>query len=270
MEDKNEKINTALAAVFNGFLDLLDDPQIVDAVVAKIASRIEAQGTGAPTSEIVACPFTALSIECSRRLKKESAEEGSAALNSLNNPYLLGFMKISHAVTSTLDYQEILKNIVKEVTAIFGAKGCSLQLLDKSGKKLERVADFGLSEQYVQKGPLDKEESVAGASSGAPFQIYDAQTDPRVQYPLAAAHEGIGSMLFLPVKIRDNVIGGLRIFTTEKRKFHDAEISYGLAVAEQCGIAIQNALRYTEGEEKYKSLREEVSSWLEYCAYKPS
>lgn len=186
-----------------------------------------------------------------------------------SNPFLRGFMQISRAVTSTLKYQEVLNTIVKQVTDVFNAKGCTLLLLNQDKTGLDQVAAYGLSKKYLEKGPVDVKKSIAETVSGTPQQIYDTQDDPRVQYPAEAAEEGIGSILAIPIKIRDRILGSLRIFTEQKRKFYNEEVDYAMAVAEQCGIAIENAIMYSKGQEKYKSLLSEVHNWIEYCAYKP-
>lgn len=277
MEKKtNPQVQKALTLVLQGLLESLSDPQLADLVLDRLAKKVQQDGCCPlnikDVTDLEACPFTALSLECFHRqafVAGEIDEDSVAMLRLFKNPYLQGFMNISRAVTSTLEYRKVLQIIVEEVTKIFQAKGCTLLLLDKEKSRLDQAAAYGLSEKYLEKGPVDAARSIAETASGTPVQIYDVQNDPRVQYPAEAAMEGIGSILAVPIVIRDRVIGSLRIFTENKRRFHRYEVEYALAVAEQCGIAIENAIMYSKGKEKYRSLLSEVHNWIEYCAYRP-
>ncbi|HET6516463.1 MAG TPA: GAF domain-containing protein, partial [Thermodesulfovibrionales bacterium] len=99
----------------------------------------------------------------------------------------------------------------------------------------------GLSETYLNKGPVDAERSVADALDGRPVTIYDVTTDPRIVYKEEAKKEGIGSMLVVPMIFRGTVIGVMRILTKKKRIFHEDEIEFATALAEQAAIAIEYA-----------------------------
>ncbi|MBC7357128.1 MAG: GAF domain-containing protein [Desulfacinum sp.] len=278
MEERKSKpqVQKALILVLQGLLDSLSEPQVAERVVDRLAKKVQEDGccplNVQDVSDLEACPFTALSLECFQRqafVAEDIDEESVGMLRLFKNPYLQGFMNISRTVTSTLEYRKVLQVIVEEVTKIFQAKGCTLLLLDKDKARLDQAAAYGLSEKYLEKGPLDAEKSIAETTSGTPVQIYDVQNDPRVQYPAEAALEGIGSILAVPIVIRDRVIGSMRIFTERKRRFHKYEVEYAMAVAEQCGIAIENAIMYSKGKEKYRSLLSEVHNWIEYCAYRP-
>jgi transcriptional regulator with GAF, ATPase, and Fis domain len=276
MTKNDTQLNKALTMILDGFRDSLSNPEVVETVIKEMAAKVQSEGCCplhlSDISDLQSCPLTVLSLECYRRqgaVSEDVTEENLGLLRLFNNPYLQGFMKISRTVTSTLDYTKVLGAVVKEVAAVFEAKGCTLLLLNKDKTQLEGVAAYGLSRKYLEKGPVDAQRSMAETMAGEPQQIYDVQNDPRVQYPVEAAEEGIGSILAVPIKIFDRVIGNLRIFTEQKRKFHMYEVEYAMAVAEQCGIAIENALMYSKGQEKYKSLLSEVHNWMEYCTYVP-
>lgn len=274
--NETSQITKALQMVLQGLLDTISNPEMTELIVQNLSKKVQADGccplNVTDIGDLEACPFTALSLECFKRqafLAEQIDEESVAMLRLLKNPYIQGFMNISRAVTSTLEYRTVLQVVVEEVSKIFQAKGCTLLLLDREKTRLDQVAAFGLSEKYLEKGPLDAEKSIAETETGTPVQIHDVETDPRVQYPAEAVLEGIGSILAVPIVIRERVIGSMRIFTAPKRHFHKYEVDYALAVAEQCGIAIENALMYSKGKEKYRSLLSEVHNWIEYCAYSP-
>ena len=84
----------------------------------------------------------------------------------------------------------------------------------------------------------------SGLHPGRGVVIIDAKTDLHSLYHQAAAEEGIGSVLAVPISVKDEVIGMLRLLSTEVRAFSGADINFAMAVAEQGGLAIQRAMDY--------------------------
>ncbi|HYQ48755.1 MAG TPA: GAF domain-containing protein, partial [Thermodesulfovibrionales bacterium] len=77
-----------------------------------------------------------------------------------------------------------------------------------------------------------------------PVAIYDVMTDERITYKKETEQEGIKSVLTLPITAHGKVIGVLRLLTNSHRTFSQDEIDFTVALAEQCGIAIENARMY--------------------------
>ncbi len=155
--------------------------------------------------------------------------------------YLKTIQEVSRAISSTPNVGEVLDMIVKKIPHIMNTKAATIRLLDAAGKKLELVASFGLSERYLSRGSIDAEESISVALEGRPLAIYDVTTDPRISYREAAKEEGIKSMLVVPIVVQGRIIGIMRLLTGEYRPFRQDEIEFAVALAEQGGIAIENA-----------------------------
>jgi GAF domain-containing protein len=123
-------------------------------------------------------------------------------------------------------------------------KACTVRLIESSKGKLELKAAYGLSETYLQRGPLDDEMATYFILKGEPVVIPDATSDIHTLYHQEAATEGVGSILAVPISIQEETIGMLRLLTAEQRFFSDHDINFAMAVAEQSGVAIQNAIDY--------------------------
>jgi GAF domain-containing protein len=160
--------------------------------------------------------------------------------------YLQLLLDVTRAVTSNLNLDEVFDLIVRKVPEVVGVDAATLRLLDPSGKKLVLQAAAGLSAAYLSRGPVDAEESVLEALAGTPIAVFDAASDPRIHYHDAAREEGINSILVAPVAIRGKVAGILRLLSRTPRAFEPQEIDFVGALAEQCGIAIENARAYQE------------------------
>jgi signal transduction protein with GAF and PtsI domain len=155
--------------------------------------------------------------------------------------YLTVLQEIAKAVSSMLSLQEVMDLTVRSTANAMSTDAATIRLLDPARRRLELVASYGLSETYLNKGPVDAERSVADALDGRPVTIYDVTTDPRIVYKEEAKKEGIGSMLVVPMIFRGTVIGVMRILTKKKRIFHEDEIEFATALAEQAAIAIEYA-----------------------------
>jgi GAF domain-containing protein len=166
--------------------------------------------------------------------------------------YLRLFQEVSKAVSSTSDIDEVFQMIVKKISEAMKVKAVTIRLVDIKTGELYLAASYGLSKEYLAKGPVDKEINIMEALNERPVAIYDASTDERVIYREEAKRENIKSMLVVPIKVKDKIIGVLRLLTNICREFTITDINFATALAEQCGIAIVNAQMF---EKKYKEIQ---------------
>ena len=151
---------------------------------------------------------------------------------------------ISALVNSTLDIDSVLNAIVERLPRIMGFKACTIRLLRPQTNQLELVASHGISEEYLLRGQVEGERNIAIALGGAPVSIYDVSRDGRVQYKEHMEKEGIKSLLAIPLKVKGEVIGIIRILSDVHHCFTSSEINFAVTVAEISGTAIQNAKTY--------------------------
>ncbi len=168
--------------------------------------------------------------------------------------YFDSFREVVKAVNSTLDRQEVLDLLVNNVTQVMDLKASAIRLLDPRKRTLELVASHGLSKKYLNKGPVDADQSIADAMEGKTISVYNVIEDPRAQYPKQAQEEGIASIVSAPLRIKGGVIGVMRLYTTEPREFSREEINSTEALAEMGAIAIENARMYEKIKRDYETL----------------
>lgn len=155
--------------------------------------------------------------------------------------YFQVFHEVTRAVLSVLDVETVLHLITKGIVSSLDTKASALMLLSEKTHQLELVASHGLSQKYLGKGPLYADRSIADALGGRPVLVEDAPADNRVQYREEAREEGIASILSVPMEMRGRVIGVLRIYTAEPRRFSQNEMDLISAIGEIGAIAIENA-----------------------------
>ncbi len=148
---------------------------------------------------------------------------------------------IATELSSSLVADEVLNSIVESITKAIGCKGCSLMLLTPDKEQLTHTISYGLSDWYVQKGPIRADTIIPEVLQGKPVAIPRIDQDPRVQYKEEAMREGIASMLSIPLMPRGEVIGVLRVYTSEPRQFLPQDIDFLSALANLGAIALEKA-----------------------------
>jgi GAF domain-containing protein len=172
------------------------------------------------------------------------------------------FFDLAVNLSGSLEVKAILHAMTADLAkSLVGVKGASIRLLDETKETLELVAAFGLSKKYLQKGPVSAKKSIAQAmKNGNPVIILDAATDRRVQYRAMNKEEGIVTILAVPIKTKERVIGVLRLYSKAVRHFTAEEIKLVTALAYLGGLAIQNASLYLRCQTDMKDLQEELWS----------
>ncbi len=171
------------------------------------------------------------------------------------------FFDLAVNFSGSLDVKEILDAMTKDLARALGVKAASIRLLDERGENLELVASCCLSEKYLSKGPVSARKSIAQAlNHHKPVIIPDAATDKRVQYRKMNREEGIVTILSVPIKTKEKVIGVLRLYSAVKREFTADEIMLVTALAYLGGLAIQNASLYLICQADMENLKDELWS----------
>jgi signal transduction histidine kinase len=153
---------------------------------------------------------------------------------------------VTTAVSSTLDLKEVLNLIARIAAETMQVRACTIRLLDESGQTVDTVAAYGLSEQFLAKGPIEVQKSLITyrALSGQSSIISDISQDDRLQYPAEAMAEGINSMLCIPLFILGKSEGMICVYSTEAGDFSDSDAEFLSALANEGAIAIENARAY--------------------------
>jgi signal transduction protein with GAF and PtsI domain len=156
-------------------------------------------------------------------------------------------LKITKAMSMSRDPEEVISLTVKSIKKTLEVKGCALFLVNLETNELEIVASDGLSKEYVNKGPLSALKSIAESLVDGPVAIYDVSDDPRIQYPEAAEKERIASMLSVPIYVRGDIVGAMRVYTSEPWEFTLEDVNFVQALAQISGTIIDMCRLY-EGQ----------------------
>jgi GAF domain-containing protein len=169
--------------------------------------------------------------------------------------------------SSSLELDNVLESIVKSITEAMQVKGCGIRLLDARTGQLKISAVYGLSSNYLAKGPVDVDHSPIDneALCGKPVIIQDVKTDTRFQYKEAAEREGIVSVLCVPLEVRGEAIGVMRVYSGESDTFREDDIQFLSVLASLAALAIENANLYESLKRSYDGVMDVLwGSSLQY------
>lgn len=197
------------------------------------------------TTSLYISVYLATSVTVSLRQKDE---ELLRLQRSLTDAYQrIGTLyEVTRTVSSTLDLEEVLNLIAQNAAQAMQIKACTIRLLDESGQAVETVAAYGLSKEYLTKGPIDLDKShiTRQTLTGQPTIIADTSQDRRLQYPVDAMAEGIVSMLCVPLLIRDRAEGMICVYSRRPAHFDESDAEFLSALASEGVNAIVNARAY--------------------------
>lgn len=185
-------------------------------------------------------------------------------MHASEKAYFSSFRQVVKAISSTLALQEVMDMMVKNVTRVMDLKACAIRLLDPQTRRLDLLASHGLSENYIQKGPVRADQSIADAMKGKTVCIRDARDDKRAQYQDEAIKEGIASIVSVPLSLKGHIIGVLRLYTSVPRDFSPEELGFAEALAEMGAVAIENARMYEKIQKKNARLHERIKNDYEH------
>ncbi|MFC1798484.1 GAF domain-containing protein [Thermodesulfobacteriota bacterium] len=168
-------------------------------------------------------------------------------------------LKVANVIGHSKDPEEVALMTVESIKSALDAKGCSLFLINRKTDELELVTSYGLSKEYLNKGPISALRSIADSLAEGPVAISDVMDDPRIQYPDEARKEGIASILSVPVTVGGHLMGAMRVYTAEPWEFTLEDVNFVQALAQIAGMALSMA-RYTKG---LKSSIDVMKSMLE-------
>ena len=170
------------------------------------------------------------------------------------------FLEMAASINSSLDIKEILHKLTAGLSETLGMKGVAIRLLNKENEAFNLVASHGLSESFLNKGPVSAAKCLSHALKGETKVIEDVATSKEIQYRKETLKEGIVAMLCVPIRSKDDIIGVLRLYSDVKRDFPEDTIMLVNALAHQGGLAIQNASMLMLLQEDKTSLEKEIWS----------
>ena len=173
------------------------------------------------------------------------------------------------ATRSSLELDTMLQSITRVITEHLRARGCIVELLDRSGRRLEQRSSFGVPEGFLAAATGRTDGPIAGALAGACVHVQDAGDAERVAFATAAVHGGVASILYLPLAIGGQAVGVMHVLTQRAYDFSEDEIFMLRGICDQLALAIRNAQLYSAVRSQYQDLAADFQRWFEESQVRP-
>jgi len=154
--------------------------------------------------------------------------------------------EVSKAVTSTLQLDRVLEEIVRHVRDILRADACSLMLVEANYLVMKTAEGL---DKLVRCRPIPLGVGVAGtaAKTGQPTVVLDQQDGNEAnEFPQKVREQGLKTILCVPVETRGRVIGLINVYFKELMTHTPAQVNLLIALGSQAAVAIENARLYAE------------------------
>jgi two-component sensor histidine kinase len=162
------------------------------------------------------------------------------------------------AVNSSLDLQEVLELVAREVADALGTDACFVYLYDERADELVLRATHGTHVDELTRMPrMRPGEGITGVAAleRAPVMIpAEAHLDPRFKGFPNLPEDEYESILAVPILARDTLEGALNVRTREPRVFTEDEIELLVAIASQVAQTIEHAKLYEAAQRRVSEL----------------
>lgn len=230
-------------------------------VLSKLAARLRSdlQGLNLPIPQRIYEDLSAL---------EKTLHENSRQAKGLvkERAGLMALADTARLINSTLNLDDVLRLVMDTIIQLTGAERAFLMLRDQEGNMVTHIArnweqetineaEFAVSRTIIQRV----------IESGEPVLTTNAREDPRFGSHQSIVMHNLRSILCVPLKVKENIIGV--IYTDNRFQsgiFDESERDLLTAFADQAAIAIENArlfasLRRTLDEvTKLKNLMDNV------------
>jgi two-component system, NtrC family, sensor kinase len=168
---------------------------------------------------------------------------------------LAALNRTSQLITARLDLPSSLDAISRAVTSLMGSTGCGIGLLNADRTVIDHVAAHGFQTPEWRTLSLPVGEGIIGraAASGKAVRSIDLRTDARSARREVDEKEGIRSMLSVPLRVAEEIIGVISAFSTSPGFFTSRHQVLLERFADQAGIAIQNARLFEESQRRARA-----------------
>ncbi len=160
------------------------------------------------------------------------------------------FGNIGKLISSSLDVENILEGIMKEVRTFFEPENWSLMRLDPNTNELFFVVAEGISEEQIKDVRLKPGEGIAGsvAQKGVPIFVPDTSEDPRFTDKVdRITGFKTRSVIAVPIIYRDTVYGVIELVNRSKGNiFSEDDFLILKTIADFSAIAFYNASLYEQ------------------------
>lgn len=185
----------------------------------------------------------ALLVSALRRAQDELERRTAAAERRQES--LRALVEVTRRLTRGLDPSVVLGGISEAAAAVLGGEA-AFRLVE--GEFLVRTGATTGAEAVMPRERLRIGESLSGrvAATGEPIVSADIAADDRIipEQRATLRDDRVGALLCVPIRVGSRILGTLNVYRERGHRFDDDAIALARSLADQAGIALENARIY--------------------------
>ncbi len=161
----------------------------------------------------------------------------------LEQRQLGALMNVGQMINSSLGLNRVLEEVMDSLIALMRAERGFLMLRESSGELSVRIAR-GIAHINLEEDAFKVSRTVVRrvVDSGEPVLTMNAQADPRFDAQLSVAAYQLRSILCVPLKLKNNLIGVVYVDNRAHAGiFQENDLSLITGFVDQAAVAIENA-----------------------------
>ncbi len=183
----------------------------------------------------------------------------------LKQSQLRALMSVGQVINSSLGLRRVLEEVMDSLISLMHAERGFLMLRESNGELAVQIAR-GIAHINLDEEAFKVSKTIVRkvVESGAPVLTTNAQADPRFDAQMSVAAYQLRSILCVPLKLKDDLIGVLYVDNRAHAgifKENDLELISGFA--DQAAVAIDSARLFEDLQESHRELEKAYQATLE-------
>jgi putative nucleotidyltransferase with HDIG domain len=183
----------------------------------------------------------------------------------LKESQLRALMSVGQVINSSLGLRRVLEEVMDSLISLMRAERGFLMLREPNGELVVRIAR-GIAHINLDEETFKVSRTVVRnvVESNAPVLTTNAQADPRFDAQMSVAAYQLRSILCVPLKLKEELIGVLYV---ENRAhagiFKEHDLALISAFADQAAVAINSARLFEDLQDSHRELEKAYQATLE-------
>jgi putative nucleotidyltransferase with HDIG domain len=183
----------------------------------------------------------------------------------LKQSQLRALMSVGQVINSSMGLRRVLEEVMDSLISLMHAERGFLMLRESNGELAVQIAR-GIAHINLDEEAFKVSKTVVRkvVESSAPVLTTNAQADPRFDAQMSVAAYQLRSILCVPLKLKDDLIGVLYVDNRAHAgifKENDLELISGFA--DQAAVAIDSARLFEDLQESHRELEKAYQATLE-------
>ncbi len=177
-------------------------------------------------------------------LGKTQREREKALTEALQQDYTRLFVDVARALTSNLQLEQVLTQVMEKMSQYFAPERWSLMLVDREANELYYAISVGQTTEQLNGMRVPIGEGVSGwvALTGNPVVVPDTSLEPRwIEFTRRFTGMDVRSIACVPVRSEAGVVGVVQLLNPQVDLMSDYALQFLSVLCDFSAVAIRNA-----------------------------